>query len=212
MIEIRNEKTNDYRRVEELTRDAFWNLHEPGCSEHLLVHKMRDHEDFIPELDYVLTVNEKIIGNIMYTKSVLKNSQNIEKKILTFGPVSIDPDYQRKGYGKKLLNYSFMKAKEMGYSYIVIFGNPGNYVTMGFKSCKRFNIYVGDEIYPTAMLVKQIGDDTLAEDKWEFIESKVYHLDEIEVEEFDKHFEPRDKEVNNKQEEFFILSNSTINS
>lgn len=212
MIEIRNEKTNDYRRVEELTRDAFWNLHEPGCSEHLLVHKMRDHEDFIPELDYVLTVNEKIIGNIMYTKSVLKNSQNIEKKILTFGPVSIDPDYQRKGYGKKLLDYSFMKAKEMGYSYIVIFGNPGNYVTMGFKSCKRFNIYVGDEIYPTAMLVKQIGDDTLTEDKWEFIESKVYHLDEIEVEEFDKHFEPRIKEVNNKQEEFFILSNSTINS
>ncbi|MBN1968218.1 MAG: N-acetyltransferase [Candidatus Delongbacteria bacterium] len=210
MMIIRNEEERDFRTVEEITKRAFWNLHSPGCNEHYLVHVMRDHEDFIPELDYVLEIDGKIVGNIMYTKAKLVNDENIEKEILTFGPVSVDPQYQRKGYGKILIEHSILKAKELGYSYIVIFGNPSNYVSLGFKSCKRFNIYVGDEIYPTAMLVKQIAEDCLGDKKWNYMESEVYSIDEKQVEIFDMGFEEMEKLENDKQEEFYILSNSSI--
>ena len=97
MIKIRNEKEEDYRIVEDMTRKAFYNLYIPGCTEHYLVHHMRGHEDFIPELDFVLERDGQVIGNIMYTKARLVDEAGTEKEILTFGPVCILPEYQRMG-------------------------------------------------------------------------------------------------------------------
>ena len=110
MITIRNETQADYKQVEDMTRKAFWNLYVPGCMEHYLVHIMRDHQDFLPELDLVMELDQQIIGNMMYTKAKLIDEDGNEKSILTFGPISILPEYQRKGYGKKLMEYSFEKA------------------------------------------------------------------------------------------------------
>ena len=155
-IVIRNELQSDYRKVEELTREAFWNLYVPGCNEHYIVHIMRDHKDFIPELDLVAELDGEIVGNVMYTKSYLVDQTGNKKEVLTFGPISVLPKYQRRGIGKKLLEASFIKAKELGFDSIVIFGNPGNYVSRGFKSCKKFNVALENNIYPTAMLVKEL--------------------------------------------------------
>lgn len=103
MIKIKNEEEIDYEEVEEITRKAFGNLYIPGCGEHYLVHVMRSHKDFLPELDFVIEVNNQIIGNIMYTKTKLIDKFGEEKDILTFGTVCILPEYQRKGDGKKLM-------------------------------------------------------------------------------------------------------------
>ena len=140
MISIRNETEADYTRVEEITRKAFYNLYVPGCIEHYLVHIMRSHKDFIPELDFVMEKEKQIIGNIMYTKAKLVDKAGKEKQIVTFGPVCILPEYQRMGYGKKLIEYSFKKVTEMGYDVIVIFGSPSNYASLGFKSCKKYHV------------------------------------------------------------------------
>ena len=125
---IRKEEQKDWEIVENITREAFYNLYVPGCVEHYLVHIMRKHEDFIPELDFVLERNGQVIGNIMYTKARLIDENGIEKEILTFGPVSILPAYQRMGYGKMLMEHSFQVAMQLGYDVIVIFGSPSNYV------------------------------------------------------------------------------------
>src|SRR5699024_7471715 len=95
MLDIRNERKEDYSIVEEITRKAFYNVYVPGCMEHYLVHVMRDHEDFITELDFVLERDGQVIGNIMYTKAKLTDEDGTEKEILTFGPVSVLPEYQR---------------------------------------------------------------------------------------------------------------------
>ena len=137
---IRKEEQKDWEIVENITREAFYNLYVPGCVEHYLVHIMRKHEDFIPELDFVLERNGQVIGNIMYTKARLIDENGIEKEILTFGPVSILPAYQRMGYGKMLMEHSFQVAMQLGYDVIVIFGSPSNYVSRGFKSCKKYNV------------------------------------------------------------------------
>ena len=207
---IRNEMSGDHRIVEELTRKAFWNLYVPGCVEHYLVHVMRDHADFIPELDYVLEQDNQIIGNIMYTKAKLISEEGIEKPILTFGPVSILPEYQRKGYGSKIIQHSFIRAKELGYAVIVIFGNPGNYAKLGFISCSRLDISLGDGVFPAGMLVKELQEGTLAGKKWTYKESDVYNIDPNEAEAFDSEFEPLEKKAQASQEVFFILSNSRI--
>ena len=210
MIKIRREEQTDYERVEEITRKAFWNLYTPGCNEHYLVHVMRSHKDFLPELDFVIEVDNQIIGNIMYTKARLIDEAGEEKNILTFGPVSILPEYQRRGYGKKLLEYSFEQAAALGYDVIVIFGNPGNYVSRGFKSCKKFNVCLEDGTYPTAMLVKELKPNVLDGRKWVYYQSPVYEIDEQEALRFDDALEKMEKKCLPCQEEFYILSNSII--
>jgi putative acetyltransferase len=209
-MHIRNEAAADYGRVEEITRKAFWNLYIPGCNEHYLVHIMRSHEDFLPELDLVIEVDGQIVGNIMYTKAKLIDEAGEEKNILTFGPVCILPEYQRRGYGKELMAFSFELAVVFGYDVIVIFGNPGNYVSRGFKSCQKYNVCLEGGIFPSAMLVKELTSDVLDGRKWVYQQSPVFEIDEQEAERFDQTLEPKEKSYQPSQEEFYIHSHSTI--
>lgn len=211
MIEIRNEKNTDYEKVEEITRKAFYNLYILGCHEHYLIHIMRKHKDFVPELDFVILVDGKIIGNIMYTKSKLVDESGKEKEILTFGPFCILPEYQRRGYGKMLLEYSFKKAIELGYDIIVIFGNPANYVNRGFKSCKKYNICIENGKYPSAMIVKELKSNALDVRKWIYYDSPVMQLDEKQAQIFDDGLEKMEKKYQLSQEEFYINSQSFLN-
>ncbi len=209
---IRLEKPCDYAEVENLTREAFWNVYAPGCNEHYFVHVMRSHEDFIPELAFIIELDGRIIGNVMYTKSNLVDEKSEAKTILTFGPISILPEFQRKGYGKLLLEHSFAKALELGYDAVVIFGNPGNYVSSGFKSCKKYNVCLEGDVFPTALLVKELKENALDEKKWYFHESNASEPcnDTIAVEEFDSNFPHKEKHWKPSQEEFYIYSHSTI--
>ena len=211
-IIIRREEQKDYDLVEKLTRQAFYNLYVEGCVEHYLVHVMREHEDFIPELDFVLERNGHVIGNIMYTKAKLVDENGIEKEILTFGPLCIKKEYQRKGYGKKLIEHSFNKAAELGYDVVVIFGSPSNYVSSGFKSCKKFNVCLEGGIYPAAMMVKELKEGALDGRKQFYYDSPVMQIDEKEAEKYDDSLEKTEKRFMPSQEEFYILSNSTLSA
>ena len=154
---MRLETERDYRAVEELTREAFWNVYKPGADEHYFVHKMRSHPDFIPELAFVLEKDGEIIGNIMYTKAWLEDENKERKEILSFGPLCIAPKYQRQKLGKILIENSFEVARKMGYDVNINFGNPGNYVSRGFVSCKKKNVsFIRDDNFPTALLVCEL--------------------------------------------------------
>ena len=113
-MNIRLETPEDYREVEELTREAFWNVYAPGCVEHFVLHHYRSNPDFIPELDFVMEEDGRIIGHVMYSKAEIICEDGSGMPAWTFGPISIHPDYKRKGYGLKLLNYSIEKARELG--------------------------------------------------------------------------------------------------
>ena len=97
MLTIRNETQADRRIVEDITRRAFYNIYVPGCVEHYLVHTMRDHPDFIPELDLVAELDGQVIGNVMYTRASLTDEAGAVKEILTFGPVAIAPEHKQIG-------------------------------------------------------------------------------------------------------------------
>lgn len=207
---VRNEVEEDYTTVERIMRDAFWNLYIPGCDEHYLAHIMRKHPDFIPELDFVIELDGQVVGNVMYTKSKLTDESGEKKQILTFGPIGIVPEYQRRGYGKILLEHSFQKAAELGYDVIVIMGSPENYVSRGFKSCKKYNVCAENDVYPFAMLVKELKSGVLDGRRWIYHESPVYHVDSAEAEKFDALFAFKEKKYQPSQEVFYIQSRSVI--
>lgn len=210
---IRLETENDYRAVEELTREAFWNVYNPGAYEHYYVNQMRKHPDFIPELAFVLELNGKIVGNIMYTKAWLKNENDEVKEILSFGPLSVAPEYQRQKFGKILIEHSFEVARQMGYDVNVIFGNPGNYVSRGFVSCKKKNVsFVVEGNYPTALLVCELIPRALDGHNWMYIPSNASDCcnDIAAVDAFDATFAPKEKAWMPSQEEFYIYSHSSV--
>ncbi|MCC8025116.1 MAG: N-acetyltransferase [Clostridium sp.] len=210
MLKIRNETERDYRIVEDITRRAFYNLYVPGCVEHYLVHIMRRHEDFIPELDFVAELEGQVIGNIMYTKARLTDENGTEKEILTFGPVSVAPAYQRMGYGKALMERSFEQARSLGYDVIVIFGSPSNYVGRGFKSCKKYNVCLESGKFPAAMMVKELIPNVLDGRKWFYRESPAMEISEEEARKYDDSLEKMEKKRLPSQEEFYIMSHSFV--
>lgn len=210
MLTIRNERPEDFEQVETLTRKAFYNQYVPGCFEHYLVHIMREHEDFVSELDFVLELDGKIVGNIMYTKAKLVDEQGQTKQILTFGPICVDPAHQRKGYGKKLIQHSFERAKELGYDVVVIFGSPSNYVSSGFRSCKRYNVCMENGKFPAAMLVRELAPNALDGRRWFYYDSPVMAIDEEEAQRYDDTLEPIEKKQLPSQEEFYIMSHSFV--
>ena len=211
-IIIRNETPADYRKVEHLIREAFWNQNFPGCDEHYLLHKMRDHEDFIPQLDLVLEQDGELVGSIVYTKATLVDEQGQKKEVLTFGPVGTLPQYQRKGLGKQLMEASFARAAHMGWDTVVIFGNPENYIPRGFKSCKKYNICLAPGVFPTALLVKELKPGALDGRLWLYQGSSAENLcaDAQEAARFDAGFPPKEKGWQPSQELFFIYSHSSV--
>ena len=207
---VREERETDREQVEKLIREAFNNHYVPGCFEHYLVRLMRSHEDFLPELDLVAEKDGVIVGSIMYTKATLTDESGKAKNILTFGPIAIHPHHQRKGYGKALMERSFERARELGYDTIVILGNPANYVSSGFVSCKKHNVHMEDGSFPAALLVKEPVKGALETKDWTYRYSSVMDIDETEARRFDDTLDPLEKRWQPSQEEFFILENASL--
>ena len=209
-ITIRPERESDYAQVEQLIRQAFYNLYVPGCTEHYLAHIIRPHPDFLPELDLVLELDGQIAGSMMYTRSTLVDEAGEEKGILTFGPVCIRPGLQRRGLGKQLMEDSFRRAAALGYEAIVIFGDPNNYVGRGFQSCKKHRVRLEDGTYPAAMLVKELRPGALAGKRWVYRQSPAFSFDEEAARRFDEALEPMEKKRLPCQEAFEILSQAVL--
>jgi RimJ/RimL family protein N-acetyltransferase len=140
-MNIRLEQSQDYREVEDLTREAFWNVYRPGCTEHYVLNQYRNNPDFIPELDFVMEENGKIIGHVMFSKAEIMLDDGSSFPSWTFGPISIHPDYKRKGYGLKLLQYALEKAKEMGIGLLCMEGNIEFYRHAGFDLASKMKIH-----------------------------------------------------------------------
>lgn len=155
-IIIRLETKDDFRNTENLVREAFWNVYRPGCMEHYVLHCYRNDPAFVPELDLVMEQDGELIGQIMYVRSEIQCDDGQKLPIMTFGPMSIAPSYQRQGYGKRLLDASVEKAKEMGAGALAITGNIQFYGQSGFVLGKTKRIRYADDPEADYFLVKEL--------------------------------------------------------
>lgn len=195
-MEIRRETPQDYREVENLTREAFWNVYRPGCMEHFVLHILRSDPAFVPELDYVLEEDGKILAHIAYAQGRLQGEGGTENMLL-FGPVSVLPEIQGRGYGARLIEFTLEKAREMGYPAVVITGSPEYYSRFGFESASRHGIFY-EGVDPSQefpfFMVKFLQKGAAGRVKGVYSDPPCYFVEEARVEEFDRSFPPRKKE------------------
>lgn len=201
-IKIRSEEPKDYRVVEEIAREAFWNLYFPGCHEHFVVHKMRQHEDFIRELSFVIEVDGKVEGAIFYTHSKIVSEDNKEYKMISFGPVFISPNHHRKGLGRELITHSIKVAKEMDHRAILTLGYPYHYEPYGFLGGKKYNISMPDGKFYIGLLALPLYQGALDNMSGYAVFSDILEATDDEVEEFDNSFPAKEKRFQVSQNEY----------
>jgi predicted N-acetyltransferase YhbS len=190
---IRPEHPADYHAVEYITQKAFWNLHNPGCSEHYLVHKFRTDPAYLPGLSRVAELNGAIVGAILYSRSQVITGDKAHD-VLTFGPLCVDPPFQKTGIGGQLMQVTFQLAREAGHKAIIIYGEPGYYPKFGFVTADHFGITTADGQNFDAFMALELVPGGLAGVHGAFHAAPVFEdLPDAEVDEFSQHFPPLQK-------------------
>ena len=190
-IVIRLEKKEEHREVESLVRESFWNVYRPGCFEHYVLHQLRNDPAFVPQLDFVMELDGKLIGQNMFMRANINTDDGRNIPIMTMGPICITPELKRKGYGKILLDYSLEKAKELGCGAVCFEGNIDFYGKSGFTYASEFGIrYHGlpEGEDASFFLCKELIPGYLNGITGEYATPQGYFVDEAEVEIFDKEF------------------------
>ncbi|MGL5347520.1 MAG: GNAT family N-acetyltransferase [Peptostreptococcaceae bacterium] len=205
-IKIRKEEPKDYRKVEEVTREAFWNLYFPGCAEHLAVHNLRKSTDFIPELTFVIEVDGEIVGSIFYSHSKIVSEDGSEINTISFGPVSISPRIHRIGLGRQLITHSIEEAKKLGYRAILTLGYPYHYEPYGFVGGKKYSISMADGNFYKGLLALPLYEGALDNVSGYAVFSDALEATPEEIEAFDSTFPTKEKKVQESQKEFEIAS------
>ena len=150
------------------------------------------------ELDYVIELNGRIIAHIMYCRSEIICEDGKIIPIMTFGPVSVLPEYQGKGYGSMLIRYTIEKADELGCGALAITGNSAYYHRFGFVSGHSMNIHyaeVNPEDEAPFFMVKELKKDYLKGITGKFHDPEGYIVEDEDVDAFDAKFEPKEKKI-----------------
>ena len=195
-ITIRLEKKDEHREVENLVRESFWNVYRPGCLEHYVLNQLRNSDAFVPELDFVMIQDGKIIGQNIFVRAEIKADDGRAIPIMTMGPICITPELKRKGYGKILLDYSLEQAKKLGCGAVCFEGNIDFYGKSGFVFASKYGIrYHGlpEGADSSFFLCKELIHGYLDGITGEYTTPQDYFVDETAAEEFDKGFPYKEK-------------------
>lgn len=194
---IRLEQKNEYREVENLVREAFWNVYRPGCSEHYVIHVLRDDPAFVKELDFVMELDGELIGQNMFMKTVIEADDGRVIPVLTMGPIGITPERKRQGYGKKLLDASLERATEQGFGAVLFEGNIGFYGKSGFDFASKFGIRYHDlpeDADASFFLCKELIPGYLNGITGVYQTPQGYYVEDSDVEAFDQGFPAKVKQ------------------
>lgn len=197
-MEIRLEKQEDYEEVENLVREAFWNVYQPGCVEHYLLHQLRNDPSFVPELDYVVEEKGRVVAQIAYAKGEYRSDDGRKQPLLLFGPVGVLPEFQKQGYGSALIRFTLERAKALGWPAVVITGNPAYYSRFGFEPAGKYGIYHAmvsrEEEFPVFQ-IKVLDPSKLPPAPGTYWDPGCYDVSQEEVDVFDRQFPEKRKEV-----------------
>jgi len=191
-IELRMETESDHLETENMTREAFWDLFKPGCDEHLLLHQLRQSKAFVPELDYVACDEGRIVGNIVYTKALVKDGPR-QSEVLCMGPLCVLPSCQGTGIGSALLRTTLEKARSLGYRAVILFGHPAYYREFGFSNAQAFGIKTAQGDNFEAFMALELYPGALQDVQGSFHEDGAFAIRKEDLEEFDVLFPPKEK-------------------
>jgi predicted N-acetyltransferase YhbS len=196
---IKKTSQDEFYISENITREAFWNVYKPGCSEHLVLHNLRKSQSYVKELDLVAIYNDLVVGNIISTNAKVADSHNNECEILCVGPLSVLPDFQNRGIGGKLLIESIRLARVLEYRGMILFGNPDYYHRFGFKNAKEYSITTKDNQNFEPFMALELFEGALSNVKGRFYEDESFIVNEEELINFERQFSYKEKQVTSTQ-------------
>ena len=201
-MQIRMEENDDYFEVENMVRNAFWNIYRPGAFEHFIVHNLRNHPSFIRNLAYVIENDKKIIGHINYSTGTICYENGKSEDAVVLGPIAIDEDFQNRGLGTELIEFTLTKANDVGIPFVFVIGDEKYYSRIGFESASKYDIHLEgtpiDEECPFFM-IKIFDKSAITNERGIFKNPDVFDVDESDVDKFDSQFEFKEKLVQEGQ-------------
>ena len=203
-VTLRREEPADYREVESLIREAFWNHYTPGCSEHYLAHILRDSPAFVPELDILAEADGKIVGHILYSQGRILLDAGGELPVLSFGPIAVLPSCQGQGVGGQLIQHTLALAREAGKNAVLIYGDPVYYSRFGFKPAEAYGIGTADNRYLPSLQAYELQPGALKNARGRFAEASEFAAEPTDVEAFDTQFPPKEKVSDTPSQQRFL--------
>ena len=201
-IEIKLVNQNEFKETENVVRESFWGVFRPGCVEHFILHRARENNLLVKALDYCVKINDKIIGHIMYSHANIILNNGVDQDVLVLGPVCILPEYQKKGYGSQLINFTLSLATQYGYGAVVVVGNPKLFAKFGFIPAQQKQINyakTGKDKPSPFFLVKELQHGYLAKTSGTFVPTEVFDISIDEATEYDKNFTPKAQKIHNNK-------------
>lgn len=202
-LTLRPEMPADYRAVETLTREAFWNHHGPGCDEHYLVHTLRTAPAFLPSLCTIAVAEGRLVGSIVYARATVELDRGGTLPVLTFGPLSVLPEVQRCGVGSALVRHTLALARESGHTAVFLYGDPAYYSRLGFQPAEHFGIGTADNRYHDALQACLLQPNALSGANGRFLEGEAYEMDPEAAAAFDAGFPPKAREYDTPTQRHF---------
>ncbi len=194
-IVLRIEEESEHREIENLTREAFWDKYKPGCSEHLVAHNLRLSGGFIQELDYVACAENKLVGNIMYSKGRVIDGGSVYAGVICLGPVSVLPEYQNRGIGSLLIRETIAKARALHYRGIFLYGDSHYYPRFGFVNAEKYGLQTGEGDNGDYFMALELSAGSLSGIRGKCMDDPAFHVNEAELVEFEKQFPHKEKHV-----------------
>lgn len=194
--QIRLEMKEEAFATESLVRESFWNVYRPGCLEHYLLHILRNHPDFVPELNLVLEYRGQLIGQAAFVRAEISADDGRSIPVLMLGPICIAPEYKRQGWGKYLLDEAFSRAAAMGFGAACFEGNIDFYGKCGCTEASTYGIrYHGlpEGEDASFFLCKELLPGFLSGVSGVYHTPEVYYVDESLADAFDMQFPPKEK-------------------
>lgn len=184
---IRKEREDELKIVENIIREAFWNVYKPGCDEHLMAHQLHASKNFIKDLDFVAEIEGQIVGNIICSKAMVRKEQ-MQNEIIAIGPIGVIPEYRNRGVGSLLMKKAIDSAREMGYAGMVLYGNPKYYHRFGFANAERYGITTPDGNNFEDFMVLELDKGVLEGISGKCYEDEAFNINVDELIEFEKGF------------------------
>ena len=192
-IEYRLETPDDYRKTENMIREAFWNVYCPGCFEHFMLHQIQQSSAFIESLDFVAVKDGRIIGNVISVQSYIEGDDGQKHTVLSLGPIGVLPAFQRTGVGRRLIELMRQQAARMGYKAILLCGDPAYYSKNGFEPAEKYSIRTKDNKFAAALQILWLRNPNDKELAGRYFENEIYEFDSQEASLFDRQFPTKEK-------------------
>ncbi|UCG78888.1 MAG: N-acetyltransferase [Nitrospirota bacterium] len=152
---VRAEKKEDREGIGKICGDAFGQPNEG-----VLVEKLRERREFVAELSLVAEHEGRIIGHALFFPVMIRMKKG-EIETLALAPLSVHPDFQRKGVGARLVQEGVDAAKKLGYRSVIVVGHPEYYPMFGFRPASEWGIRAPFDVPDKAVMALELVEGAL---------------------------------------------------